>query len=111
MLAPYPKQRYAMIDFAGFPQPRAGLGAAPLLQPPQQLGIIARRVPKPPRDHARRMPARVLVGAAMPQVFVPAEPVNRLPAHAAETWPARKRFLAVGRGRSAKADRQILLAS
>ena len=30
MLAPDPEQRHAMIDFRGLPQPRAGLGAAPL---------------------------------------------------------------------------------
>ena len=48
MLAPHPEQRHAMIDLAGLPQPRAGLGAAALLQPPQQLGVIARRIPQPP---------------------------------------------------------------
>ena len=37
MLAPHPEQRHAVIDLGGLPQPRAGLGAAALLQAAQQL--------------------------------------------------------------------------
>src|SRR5262249_22234544 len=40
VLAPYPKQRDAVIDFRGLPQSAAGFGAASALQAPEHAGII-----------------------------------------------------------------------
>ena len=52
MFAPDPEQRYTMIDLGGPPQPPAGRGAAPSLQPLEHGGMIARRAARaeqPPR--------------------------------------------------------------
>src|SRR5215470_233681 len=99
MLAPDAEQRHAMIDLCGLPQAPAGLGAAPLLQPLEDARIVARRRPKIPGHHAGGVPRGVAVGAAIPQVHVPTEPVDRLTADAAEARPACEALLAIGRGR------------
>ena len=57
------------------------------------------------------VPRGVLVRPAVPQVLVPAEPVDRLAAHAAESRPAREGLFAIGRGRAAEARRQIAFAA
>src|SRR5258708_1610590 len=106
MLAPYPEQRHAMIDLCGLPQASAGLRAAPLLQPLEDARIVARRCPKIPGNHAGGVPDGVPVCAAVPQVYVPAEPVDRLTADATEARPAREAPLAIGRGRNPETCRQ-----
>ena len=80
------------------------------LQAADQLGVVARRVPQPPRRDAGGVPGGILVRPALPQVLVPAEPIDRLAAHAAEARSARESLLAERRGRRAEAHRQIALA-
>ena len=114
MLAPHPEQRHAMVDFRGLPQPPAGLGAAAPLQAADQLGVVARRVPQPPRRDAGGVPGGVLVRPALPQVLVPAEPIDRLAADAAETRArARTPFRETARAArgSSPADRSCALPS
>src|SRR5229473_766381 len=106
MLAPHAEQRHAMIDLCGLPQAPAGLSAAPLLQPLEDLPIVARRRPKIPGNHAGGVPRGVPVRAAIPQVHVPTEPVDRLTADATEARPACEAPLAIGRGRNPEACRQ-----
>ena len=62
---------------------------SPTLQPLEDLGIVARSVPKPPRRHAGGVPAGVPVGTRSPQVHVPAEAIDRLAADAAIPGPGR----------------------
>jgi len=97
MLAPYAEQRHAMINLCGLPQASASLGAAPLLQPLEDARIVARRRPKIPGDHAGGVPDGIAVRAAIPQVHVPTEPVDRLTADAAGARTAGVALLAIGR--------------
>src|SRR5712672_1901126 len=107
MLAPYAEQRHAMIALCGLPQASAGLGAAPLLQPLEDARIVTRRRPKIPGNHAGGVPHGVPVRAAIPQVHVPTEPVDRLTADATEARPACEAPLAIGRGRNPEACRPL----
>src|SRR5260370_25160597 len=107
MLAPYAEQRHAVIDLCGLPQALAGLGAAPLLQPLEDARIVARRRPKIPGNHAGGVPRGVPVRAAIPQVHVPTEPVDRLTADATEARPAREVPLAIGRRRNPETCRPL----
>src|SRR5436309_3365543 len=95
VLAPDTKQGHAMIDLAGLPQPYAGFGGTALLQPPQKLGVVARRVPQPPCGHTRGMPCCVFVRPVIPQFLMPAEAIDRLTARAAEARPAREFLFAI----------------
>ena len=110
-LAPDAKQRHAVVDLGGLPQPPAGLRAAPRLQAPQHPVVVARRVPEPPRHHAGGVPRRPAVRPGVPQVAMPAEAIDRLAAHAAEaraawriaardTAPAARGRLPAGRRRA-----------
>ena len=65
VFAPHPKQRHAMINFGALPQSSAALAAATRLQPPQEPGVAARRVPKLPRDHTGAVPGCVHVSATL----------------------------------------------
>ena len=103
VLAPHPEQRHAVIDLGGLPQPLTALRAAPRLDALEDARMIARRVPQPPRHHAGGVPFGIAVRSAIPQVDVPAEAEDRLPAHAAVARAARERGLAIGRGRRAEA--------
>ena len=85
VFAPHPKQRDAVVNFGALPQPSAALAAAPRLQPPQEPGVVTRRVPKLPRDHTGAVPVRIHVGTAIPQIDMPTEAIDRLAAHAAES--------------------------
>jgi hypothetical protein len=89
VLTPHPEQRHAVIDLGGLPQPSAGLGAAAPLDALEDARMVARRRPQVPGDHAGGVPYGILVGAAIPQVDVPAESVDRLAADAAVSPPAR----------------------
>src|SRR2546427_4145312 len=100
MLSPYAEQRYTMIDLCGLPQASAGLSAAPLLQPLEDGRVVARRRPEIPGNHAGGVPGGIVVRAAIPQVHVPAEPVDRLTADATEARPAGVALLAIGRRRN-----------
>src|SRR5712691_8860218 len=111
LLAPDPEQRHAMVDLGGLPQPLAGGGAAPRLQPLDHPVETARRIPQLPRHHAGGVPAGIGVGSALPEVDVPAEAVDRLPAHAAEARTEGESGLAVRRRRTAKARWQLVLAT
>ena len=82
-LVPNPKQRDAVVNFGTLPQPSAALTAAPRLQPPQEPGVVTRHVPKLPGDHTVAMPSRIHVGAAIPQIDMPTEAIDRLAAYAA----------------------------
>src|SRR5215831_17060873 len=57
--------------------------------------MVARRRPKIPRNHAGGVPDGIPVRAAIPQVNVPSEPVDRLAANAAKARPARVALLAI----------------
>jgi hypothetical protein len=67
-----------VVNFGVLPQPSAALTAAPRLQPPQEPGEVARRIPKLPRDHTGAVPVRVHIGAAIPQIDMPTEAIDRL---------------------------------
>ena len=95
----HPKQRNAVVNFGALPQPSATLAAAPPLQPPEEPGVAIRHVPKLPRDHTGAMPVRVHVSAAVPEIDMPTEAIDRLAAHAAESRTlvyARSRYGAGG---------------
>src|SRR5215470_5963087 len=97
MLAPDAEQRHAMIDLCGLPQTPAGLSAAPLLQPLEDARMVAGRRPEIPGNHAGGVPGGIAVRAAVPQVHVPTEPVDRLTADATKAGPTRIALLAIGR--------------
>ena len=99
MLAPYAEQRYTMVDLCGLPQPSAGFPAAPPLQPSEDAHVVAWPGPKIPRNNASRVPEGVLVRSAIPQICVPAEPIDRLTADATKARPTRVALLAIGRWR------------
>src|SRR5262249_49081004 len=84
VLAPNPKQREPVVDFGALPQASAALAAAPSLQPSQEPNVAVRRGPKLPGNNAGAVPVRVHVRAAVPQVDMPAEAIDRLATHAAE---------------------------
>src|SRR5262245_50549692 len=111
MIAPNAKQRHPMVNLGTLPEPAAGFCTAPSLQPAKQLGVVARCIPQLPRRDAGRVPARIPVRSATPQVFVPAEAIYRLAAHAAEAGSTRERSLAVRSGRRPKACRQTAVAA
>src|SRR6516225_1981782 len=77
VFAPNSKQRDAVVNFGALPQPSAALTAAPRLQPSQERGVVARRVPKLPRDHTGAVPVRIHVGADIPQIDMPTEAIDR----------------------------------
>ena len=54
VFAPHPKQWHAVVNFGALPQPSAALAAAPHLHPPQEPGVVTRRVPEiATRSHRR----------------------------------------------------------
>ena len=110
VFAPHPKQRDAVVNFGTLPQPSAALAPAPHLQPPQETDVVARRVPKLPCDHAGAVPVRVHVSAAVPQIDLPTEAIDRLAAHAAESRTLDVCAFAIGRGRSSICGWQSMLA-
>jgi hypothetical protein len=110
VFAPHPKQRDAVVNFGALPQPSAALAAAPRLQPPQEPGVVTRRVPKLPRDHTGAVPVRIHVDAAIPQIDMPTEAIGRSAAHAAESWTLRICAFAIGRGWRSICGRQSMLA-
>ena len=84
VFAPDPKQWHAVINVGALPQPSAALAAPPPLQPPEEPGVAIRHVPKLPRDNTGAMPVRLHVSAAIPQIEMPTEAIDRLAA--AESW-------------------------
>src|SRR5438067_9001092 len=107
VLLPYPKQRDAMVDLRALMQALAGLSAAPFLEAFEQSDVIARRVPEFPCGYADGVPLRIPVATFTPEVDMPAEPVDRLATHAAESGAARKAALAVRHWRKPEAHRQV----
>ena len=99
MFAPEPKQRDAMINFGALPQPSAAFIAAPCLQAPQKSRVISRRIPESPCDQTCAVPDRILVGPCFPQIDMPAEAINRLPAHTAKARSQRIGAFPIRRGR------------
>ena len=99
MFAPDPKQRDAMINFGALPQPSAAFIAAPCLQAPQKSRVTTRRIPELPCDHACAVPDRILVGPCVPQIDMPVEAINRLPAHTAKARAQRVGAFPIRRGR------------
>src|SRR5437660_2229586 len=69
--------------------------------------MVARRAPEVPGGDAGRVPLGFAVRPGLPEVDMPAEPVDRLSAHAAETAAAREGVLAIGGRRLPEALRQI----
>src|SRR5271169_1435357 len=110
MRRPDLKQWHAVVDLSVLPQQSAALAATPRLQTPQQLRLLARRIPKLPGDHAGAVPCGLFVGAVVPQVDMPAESIDRLTAHAAKSRSTRKSALAIGRRWRPKRQRQSALA-
>ncbi len=110
MLAPHLEQRHAVVDLGGLPQAPAAFAAAPRLQAAQQRRFAARRVPELPGDHAGAVPGGILVRAAAPQIDMPAETENRLPADAAKAGTARIFGFAIRRRRYPERRRQAALA-
>ena len=86
MVVPDPKQGDPVIDLGVFPESAAGLPASPPLEATEYSDFAIRCLPKLPGNDARKMPHCILVWARAPQIFVPAELVNRLPTDAAESW-------------------------
>src|SRR5258707_9465565 len=111
MLAPDAKERHAVIDFRGLPQALSGFGAAPRLQSLEQAHLVARCVPELPGRDAGGVPGSVAVRPSVPQVDVPAEAIDRLPAHAAMAGTARERGLTIGRGRRPEGRGKSLIRS
>ena len=97
VFAPHPKQRHAVVNLGAFPQPSAGFAAASRLQAPQERGLATRRIPELPCDHAGAVPDRILVSAGIPQIDMPAEAINRLPANTAESGTLRVCAFPIGR--------------
>ena len=62
MLAPHAKQRNAMVDFGGFPEPPAGVGATVALDALEKLPVIARGRPQVPRHHEAACQAAFKLG-------------------------------------------------
>jgi hypothetical protein len=110
VLGPHPKQRDTVVNFSVLPQPSAALPAAPSLQPPEEPGAAIRRIPKLPRDHAGAVPVRIHVSAAIPQIDMPAEAIDRLAAHAAGSPTFGVCAFAIGRRRRSICGRQSMLA-
>ncbi len=107
MVAPDRKQRHPVVDLGVLAEALAGQAAAALLQALEPVEMVARRGPQFPGGDAAAVPGRVFVGAAVvPQIAVPAEPKNRLAAHAAMAGTLGVRRLTIGRGRGAEARRQ-----
>src|SRR5262249_61578498 len=103
-----PDRGDGLFDLGLLPQPAAGLAAAAALQPSQQRRVIARAGPQIPGDHAGGMPGGVVVHAAIPQVDMPAEAIDRLATDATEAGTARKARLAIRRRREAEARRPFV---
>jgi hypothetical protein len=99
-----------VVNFGTLPQTPAALAAAPPLQPSEEPGVAIRRVPKLPRDHAGAVPVRVHVSAAVPQIDMPTEAIDRLAAHAAESRTLDKCAFAIGCGWSSVCSWQSMLA-
>ena len=73
LLAPDLEQGRAVVHFGGLPQPRTAGGTAPVLQFPQEPGVVAGCIPQLPGDDAGGVPDGILVGPFVPQVDMPAE--------------------------------------
>jgi hypothetical protein len=82
MVTPNPKQGDPVIDLGVFPEPAAGLPASPSLEASEYSDFTVRCVPKLPSNDASTMPHCILVWPRAPQIPVPTELVNRLPADA-----------------------------
>jgi len=61
MLAPDSEQWRAVVNLGSLPQSSAAGRAAPALQLPQELGVVARSVPQMPRNHTGGVPNGVFV--------------------------------------------------
>ena len=99
-----------MVDLGGPAQALAAFTATARLQMLQHADEIARPAPQLPGDHAGRMPACFPVRAGLPKVGMPAETVDRLPAHAAGARTAREGGLPKRRRRRPKSCRQPFVA-
>jgi hypothetical protein len=110
VFAPHPKQRHAVVNLGALPEPAAGLATTPRLKAPQEPHFAAWRIPELPRDHASAVPPRVFVSRAAPEVDMPAEAVDRLPAHAAEAGAQGVYPFPIRRGRRSEGGRQSALA-
>ena len=90
VFAPRSKQRDTMINFGAPPQPSTAFAAAPCLRASEEPGVATRRSPKLLCDQACGVPDRILVGPSVPQIDMPPEAINRLPAHTAKAGPPRR---------------------
>jgi hypothetical protein len=81
IVAPDPKQWDAVIYLSIIPEPSTCLSAASSLNTPEERGFVTRRIPEFPCDHTGTVPVGVFVGAGLPQIEMPAEAVNWLPAY------------------------------
>lgn len=99
-----------MINFGALPQPSTTFAAAPCLQAPQEPYVITRRGPKLPSDHACAVPDRILVGPSLPQIDMPAEAINWLPANTTKAGTLPIRAFPKGRRWILECRRQPVLA-
>jgi hypothetical protein len=81
------------------------LSASPRLKTPEKRDFVTRRIPEFPCDHTGAVPVRVLVGAGVPQINMPAKTINGLPAHAAESSSPRVSALSIWRRRRSECGR------
>src|SRR5262245_25447834 len=84
MVAPDSKQCDSVVDLGVLPQPSTCLAAAPSLEATQKCGLTIRCIPELPSHNAGAVPCRILVWPGAPQILMPAESINRLPADATE---------------------------
>ena len=98
MVTPNLKQGDSVIDLGIFPESAAGLPASPPLEATEYSDFTIWCVPELPSNDASTMPDCILIRSGTPQISVPAELVNRLPADAAESWAQTVSALSIWRG-------------
>ena len=84
MVTPDLKQRDPVIDLGLLPEPGACLPASPPLEATEETCLTIWCVPELPGNNASTMPYRIFIWPGVPQILVPAELVNWLPADAAK---------------------------
>jgi hypothetical protein len=73
MVTPASKQWDAVIYLSILPEPSTCLSASPRLKTPEKRCFVTRRIPEFPCDHTDAVPVRVLVGAGVPPINMPAK--------------------------------------
>jgi hypothetical protein len=111
MVTPNSKEWDAVIYLSILPEPSTCLSASPRLKTPEKRCFVTRRIPEFPCDHTGTVPVRVLVGARVPQINMPAKAINGLPAHAAESSSRAIGAVSIRCWRRSERGRQTVLAT